>query len=57
MAEVGDNVWVEGEIDLERVIVDPDYRRRIIAQLRAEAAQRRGLALSNPTPVRSTRVD
>jgi hypothetical protein len=25
-------------IDLDRVIVDPDYRRRVIEKLRAEAA-------------------
>jgi GNAT superfamily N-acetyltransferase len=25
-------------IDLERVVVDPDYRRRVLALLRAEAA-------------------
>jgi hypothetical protein len=48
VAEVGNKVWAEGEIDLERVIVDPDYRRRVIVQLRAEAAQRRGLGLSHP---------
>ena len=57
VAEVGDKVWAEGEIDLERVIVDPDYRRRIIAQLRAEAVQRRGLGLSKPAPDRSARDD
>lgn len=27
----------EFRIDLERVIVDPDYRQRVLAQLRAEA--------------------
>ncbi|HXY99898.1 MAG TPA: hypothetical protein VEI03_07840 [Stellaceae bacterium] len=27
-------------IDLDRVIVDPDYRRRVMDQLRAEAARR-----------------
>jgi hypothetical protein len=26
----------EFRIDLERVIVDPDYRRRVLARLRAE---------------------
>ena len=57
MADLGDKVWAEGEIDLERVIVDPVYRRRIIEQLRAEAAERRGLALSDPEPGASASDD
>jgi hypothetical protein len=35
-------------IDLDRVIVDPDYRRRVIDQLRAEAALR--LSPEKPAP-------
>jgi len=57
VAEVGNKVWAEGEIDLERVIVDPDYRRRIIVQLRAEAAQRGGLRLSHGAPEGSANGD
>lgn len=34
-------------IDLDRVIVDPDYRRRVIARLRAEAGTR--LAPESPS--------
>jgi hypothetical protein len=30
----------ELRIDLERVIVDPDYRRRVLARLRAESGTR-----------------
>jgi hypothetical protein len=33
----GDDQKPDG-IDLDRVIVDPDYRRRVIEKLRAEAA-------------------
>ena len=35
-------------IDLDRVIVDPDYRRRVIDRLRSEAATR--LPAENPSP-------
>lgn len=31
------------EIDLERVVIDPDYRRRIIVQLNARARAEREL--------------
>lgn len=27
-------------IDMDRIIIDPDYRRRVIARLRAEALRR-----------------
>lgn len=30
----------EPDIDFERIINDPDYRRRIIVRLRAEEAER-----------------
>ena len=35
-------------IDLDRVVVDPDYRRRVLALLRAEAARDDA---SNPEPI------
>jgi hypothetical protein len=36
-----DPSFEDGEtIDMDRIIVDPDYRRRVIARLRAEAAGR-----------------
>ena len=37
-------------IDLDRVIVDPVYRRRVIERLRAEAARPAPLALAEPAP-------
>ncbi len=38
-------------IDLDRVIVDPAYRRRVIERLRAEAARRPApLTLSEAAP-------
>lgn len=39
VAKWGEDPRSEG-IDLDRVIVDPDYRRRVMARLRAEAALR-----------------
>ena len=39
MAHGDENPMMDG-IDMDRVIVDPDYRRRVIAHLRAEAALR-----------------
>ena len=39
MAKRGDEPMFDG-IDLDRVIVDPDYRRRVMDRLRAEAAER-----------------
>jgi hypothetical protein len=37
-------------IDLDRVIVDPDYRRRIIDRLRAEAETRVPTQQPQPDP-------
>lgn len=39
VAKWGEDRRTDG-IDLDRVIVDPDYRRRVMARLRAEAALR-----------------
>jgi hypothetical protein len=39
IAKFGDEPAFDG-IDLDRVIVDPDYRRRVIDRLREEAAMR-----------------
>ncbi len=39
VAKWGEERRSEG-IDLDRVIVDPDYRRRVMARLREEAAMR-----------------
>lgn len=39
MAKFSDEPVFDG-IDLDRVIVDPDYRRRVMDRLRAEAATR-----------------
>ena len=39
VAKFGED-WRSDGIDLDRVIVDPDYRRRVMARLRAEAALR-----------------
>ncbi len=38
-AERSEEPVIEG-IDLDRVIIDPDYRRRVMNRLRAEAAMR-----------------
>jgi hypothetical protein len=37
-------------IDLDRVIVDPDYRRRVIDRLRAEAETRAPTQQPQPDP-------
>jgi hypothetical protein len=37
-------------IDLDRVIVDPDYRRRVIDRLRAEAETRPSRPEPQPDP-------
>ncbi|MGO8917126.1 MAG: hypothetical protein ACLQJR_14570 [Stellaceae bacterium] len=39
-----------GGIDLDRVIVDPDYRRRVIDRLRAEAATQSSSNDPEPAP-------
>lgn len=49
MAKFGDEPVFDG-IDLDRVIVDPDYRRRVIDRLRAEAATRSSPNESEPAP-------
>lgn len=59
MSGSDDNRRAQDEIDLDRVIVDPIYRRRVIEQLRAEAARRPAslvLAESAP-PARGARDD
>ncbi|HWI25653.1 MAG TPA: hypothetical protein VN668_01705 [Stellaceae bacterium] len=45
LRKLGDERRSDG-IDLDRVIVDPDYRRRVIDRLRSEAATR--LPAENP---------
>jgi len=48
----------DDEIDLDRVIVDPVYRRRVIELLRAEAARRpASFALAEAAPARRARDD
>jgi hypothetical protein len=47
--KLGDDPRFEG-IDLDRVIVDPDYRRRVMDRLRAEAAPRSPPQESAPAP-------
>ncbi|HUH85904.1 MAG TPA: hypothetical protein VLX85_14940 [Stellaceae bacterium] len=43
----------DDEIDLDRVIIDPIYRRGVIERLRAEAARRPApLLLTEPAPTR-----
>jgi hypothetical protein len=42
VVNLGDEPAREG-IDLDRVIVDPDYRRRVMEKLRVEAESRRSL--------------
>jgi hypothetical protein len=49
MAQTDENPMIDG-IDMDRVIVDPDYRRRVIAHLRAEAALRPLPAPREPSP-------
>ena len=49
MAKFGDEPTIDG-IDLDRVIVDPDYRRRVMDRLRAEAATRSSPADGAPAP-------
>ncbi len=34
MASFDDDLPIGGDVDLDRVIIDPDYRRRVIAYLR-----------------------
>ena len=59
MASSSDSQAVKDEIDLDRVVVDPIYRRRVIERLRVEAARRPvPLALGDAAPPpRVTRDD
>jgi hypothetical protein len=54
MAKLGDEPIFDG-IDLDRVIVDPDYRRRVMDRLRAEAATR--LSAEEGEPAASSGLD
>jgi hypothetical protein len=49
LAKFGEEPVFDG-IDLDRVIVDPDYRRRVIDRLRAEAAMHSPSEESEPVP-------
>lgn len=35
-----DDPWIAGTIDIDRVIIDPDYRRVVIAMLRQTRSRR-----------------
>jgi hypothetical protein len=35
-----DDPWIAGNIDIDRVIIDPDYRRVVIAMLRQTRSRR-----------------
>jgi hypothetical protein len=48
VVKLGEEPKLDG-IDLDRVIVDPDYRRRVMEKLRAEAAMRAGAEQPGPT--------
>ena len=49
VAKLGNDAMFDG-IDLDRVIIDPDYRRRVIEKLRADAALRSPPTVSEPAP-------
>jgi hypothetical protein len=54
MANFDDELPLGGNFDLERIVIDPDYRRMVLAnlravRLRAEAAALRPLA-AEPMP-------
>lgn len=53
-AERGEEL-VFDRIDLDRVVVDPDYRRRIMDRLRAEAARRSSSSDPRPAPAAGRR--
>jgi hypothetical protein len=49
MANLDDDLPLGGSFDLERIIIDPDYRRLVLANLRA--ARLRAEAALRPLPV------
>lgn len=56
-----DTTAADGEIDMDRVIVDPHYRQRVIARLRSQRLQSQAADLSAESenrPIRdSTKQD
>ena len=50
MREEGGEEAGELRIDLDRVIVDPDYRQRVLARLRAERHASAAPILGVPSP-------
>jgi hypothetical protein len=50
MANLGDDLPLGGSFDMERIIIDPDYRRLVLANLRADRL-RAEAALLRPPPI------
>lgn len=54
MANLDDELPLGGNFDMERIVIDPDYRRMVIANLRADRLRAEAAALrplsADPTP-------
>jgi hypothetical protein len=57
MAELDGDLLVGGDIDIDRVIIDPDYRRVVIALLRQTQSPRDPGAAPHPVEPPSRRED
>jgi hypothetical protein len=58
MSNLTDNPPADGdEIDMDRIIVDPDYRRRVIARLRDDRRYREAAHYASPGPARQAGDD
>ena len=50
MLNLDDELPLGGNLDMERIIIDPDYRRLVLANLRADRLRAEAAAL-RPPPV------
>jgi hypothetical protein len=50
MLNLDDELPLGGNLDIERIVIDPDYRRLVLANLRADRLRAEAAAL-RPAPV------
>jgi len=51
MLNLDDELPLGGNLDMERIIIDPDYRRLVLANLRADRLRAEAAALRPPPAV------
>lgn len=51
MASFDDDLPISGDFDMDRIIIDPDYRRRVLLHLRQNRLRAETALRSPPTEV------